>query len=409
MTHEIVIGRLGSRGDGVACYGGKSVYIPFTLAGERVRVSLEDGRGDVLEILDASPDRCKPVCRHYGLCGGCSLQHLKSASYLEWKHEQVRQALLSRDVEAPVESVIPAQTGTRRRAVLSARRTRNGVLLGFSKRFTHKIVNMQECPVLRDRIVKILPDLREMMGVLLTRKGEARVTILDTDNGLDVSIEGVREVGTPDLLMSLAEFSASLDLARLTVAGEVLAARRSPVLKFGGVYAVPSPGAFVQATAGAEEVLVNHVLAACKDAVRVADLFSGSGTFTLPLARRSEVLAVEMEAEALETIENAVRQAKGLKPVKMMRRDLFRDPLDARELEEFDAVVFDPPRAGARSQAMEIANSTVPHVIAVSCNPATLARDVRILMDGGYKLLLVAPVDQFLFTEHSEVVAVLER
>ena len=172
---------------------------------------------------------------------------------------------------------------------------------------------------------------------------------------------------------------------------------------------MPPPGGFVQATAGAEQVLVKHVLDACKDASRVADLFSGSGTFALPLALRSEVLAVEMEEDALASIENAARQAPGLKPLKTLCRDLFREPLGTMELDAFDAVVFDPPKAGARAQAMQLARSVVRHVIAVSCNPATLARDIRILIDGGYRLSHVTPVDQFLFSEHIEVVAALER
>jgi len=409
MTRELVIESLGSRGDGVARCDEGPVYVPFTLPGERVRVSLQGERGELLAILEESEERCEPLCRHYGTCGGCSLQHLESPAYLEWKRDQVRQAFLSRGLDVPVEPVSPAQTGTRRRAVLTARKTRKDILLGFSKRLTHQIIDMQECPVLRSRIVKALPALREMLGALLSRKGEARVTVLDTGNGLDICIEGVRQVSDPDHLMQMAELCERLDLARLTIEGEVLATRRTPVVKFGNVTAVPSPGAFVQASAEAEEVLVRHVLAACDGASRVADLFSGSGTFALPLALQSEVLAVEMEEDALGTIEKAVRQAQGLKPVRTLCRDLFREPLGARELEDFGAVVFDPPRAGARAQAVELANSTVPRIIAVSCNPATLARDIRILIDGGYRLSRVKPVDQFLFSEHIEVVAVLER
>lgn len=409
MPHELVIESLGSRGDGIAHCDEGPVYVPFTLPGERVSVSVQDGRGEVLEILEASEERSKPSCRHYGTCGGCSLQHLNSIAYLDWKREQVRQAFLSRGLDVPVEPVTPAKTGSRRRAVLRARRTRKTVLLGFSRRFTNQIVDMQECSVLRERIVKALPDMNEMLKMLLTRKGEARITILDSLNGLDVSIEGVRELSDPDLLMELAEFTERLDLARLTIGGEVLATRRAPFVKFGAVNCIPPPGAFIQATSEAEEVLVSHVLAACKDAPRIADLFCGSGTFTLPLAMQSEVLAVEMEQDALDAIETATRQEQGLKPLTTVCRDLFREPLNAEELDLFDAVVFDPPKAGARAQAMELAQSRVNKIIAVSCNPATLARDIRILTDGGYTLKNITPVDQFLFSEHIEVVAVLER
>ncbi len=409
MVDELVIETLGSRGDGIAQGEDGPVYIPFTLPFERVRANVQGERGELLELVEASEERCEPICKHFGTCGSCSLQHLNIKVYLEWKREQVARAFLSRGLEVPVESVIPAQAGTRRRAVLAARRTRKDVLLGFSRRLTHQIVDMQECVVLRRRIVKVLPDLRDMLRALLSRKSEARVTILDTDGGLDVCIEGVREVNDPDLLMQMSEFSARFELARLTINGEVLATRQPPQLEFGGVPVVPAPGAFVQATSEAEEVLIRKVLAACEDASHIADLFSGSGTFSLPLARYGEVLAVEMDEEALGAIEMAVRQAQGLKPVRTLCRDLFHEPLSVKELNEFDAVVFDPPRAGARAQAEELAHSTVARVIAVSCNPATLARDVRILIDGGYRLSHVTPVDQFLFSEHIEVVAVLER
>ncbi len=409
MADELVIEALGSRGDGVTQTESGPVYVPFTLPFERVRANVQGERGELLELLEVSEERREPLCRHFGECGGCSLQHLNATAYLEWKREQVVQAFQSRGLNVPVGPVIPAQAGTRRRAVLTARRTRKEVLLGFSRRLTHQIVDMQECPVLQARIVKVLPELRDMLRVLLTRKGEARVTILDTGNGLDVCIDGAREVSSPDLLMQLSDFSARLDLARLTVNGEVHATRHSPVLEFGSVAAVPAPGAFVQATSEAEEVLIGKVMAACESASHIADLFSGSGTFTLPLAQHAEVLAVEMDEEALGTIDHAVRQAQGLKPVRTLRRDLFREPLSATELEQFDAVVFDPPRAGGRDQAEELAHSSVRRVVAVSCNPATLARDVRSLIDGGYRLIDVTPVDQFLYSEHIEVVALLER
>lgn len=409
MMRELVIEALGSRGDGIAQGNDGPIYIPFTLPGECVSANVEGERGELLEILEASEFRQEPVCTHFTKCGGCSLQHLEPSSYLEWKLEQVRQAFLSRGLDVPVDPVISAQTGARRRAVLSARRTRKTVLLGFSMRLTHQIIDMQECPVLRSRIVEVLPGLRDMLRILLTRKGEARITILDTRNGLDISIEGVREVSSPDLLMQMSEYSERLELSRLTINGEVLATRQPPVLEFGEVLTAPAPGAFVQATAEAEKVLVSHVLAACNDASRVVDFFSGSGTFTLPLAQSCEVLAVEMDEAALGAIDQAVRQAQSLKPVRTLCRDLFREPLVANELEKFDAVVFDPPRAGARAQVEELAQSTVAIVVAVSCNPATLARDIRTLIDGGYQLKQVTPVDQFLFTEHIEVVAVLER
>ena len=408
-TQELIIESLGSRGDGIVQGPEGPVYVPFTLPGERVCTTVKGERGELLEVLEESSERCAPICRHFGTCGGCSLQHLQSEPYLEWKREQVRQAFTARGFEIEIEPVIPAQASTRRRSVLAARRTRSSVLLGYLRRSSHEIVDAEECPILRERIVGVLPHLREMLGPLLSRKGQARLTILDTANGLDIAIEGVREIAGPDLLMQMSQWTDELDLARLTVNGEILATRRPPALMFSGVEVVPEPAAFVQATQEAEDVLVRHILDACKGALRVADLFSGSGTFTLPLARQSEVLAVEVERGALGAIGTAVRNAQGLKPVKTLSRDLFREPMSPDELAEFDAVIFDPPRAGASAQAMQLAQSTVNKIVAVSCNPATLARDVRILVDGGYQVLKVQPVDQFLYSAHVEVVAVMVR
>lgn len=408
-VQELLVESLGSRGDGVAQGVQGPVYVPFTLPGERVRAIVKDDRGELQEILDESPDRSAPVCRHFGTCGGCSLQHFQPEPYLAWKRDQVRQAFLARGLDVDIEPVVAAHTGTRRRAVFAARRTRSSVLLGFSRRLSHEIVDVEECPILRASIVDLLPRLRKMLALLLSRKGQARLTILDTSNGLDIAIEGAREVNGPDLLMQLSQWADQLSLVRLTVNGETLVTREAPSLDFSGADVVPPPGAFVQATVEAQDMMVQGVLRACKDATHVADLFSGSGTFTLPLARQSEVLAVEMDEVALGAIDNAVRNAHGLKPVNTLRRDLFREPLSADELAEFDAVVFDPPRAGARAQVAELVHSTVNKVVAVSCNPATLARDIRDLVDGGYELEKVSPVDQFLFSEHVEVVAVLER
>lgn len=406
---EYVIERIGSRGDGVATGEDGPVYIPFTLPGEKIAANIEGARGRLVKILEPSEERRSPLCRHFRTCGGCSLQHLETESYLEWKRNQVKQAFQARGLDVEVEPVIPADPGTRRRAVLSAKRTRSGILLGYSRRLSHEIVDVVECPVLRPAIVEALSGLRALMQPLLTRKGEARLTVLETENGLDVSVEGAREENGPDQLTHLSHWAQELGLARLTVNNETIVTRDPPTLNFGGASIVPPPGAFVQATAEAEQALAGKAVEACKGAGRVADLFSGSGTFTFPLARHSEVVAIEADEAALAAIVRGARQTKGLKPVSALRRDLFREPLSSEELSGFDAVLFDPPRAGARAQAMEIARSDVPRVIAVSCNPATLARDARILVDSGYRLMNVTPVDQFLYSEHIEVVATLER
>lgn len=410
MTLDLTIQDLGAQGDGVATGREGPVYVPFTLQGERVRAEPDgEGRARLVEVLAPSPDRREPVCRHFGACGGCALQHMRPPAYLAWKQDQVTQAFAQRGLEAPVAEVVAVPEGARRRAVFAARRTRAGVLFGFRQRFSHAIVDIAECPVLHPAIVAAVPGLRELTKPLLSRRGEARLTVLDTGTGLDVAIENVRDADEPSVFAALSRLAESLDLARLTVNGETALQRRQPALSFGGVSVVPPPGAFVQATVEAEQAMAARVLSGVAGAARIADLFAGLGTFALPLARQAEVLAADLDAGLLDALAAAARTARGLRPLRTLPRDLFHEPLSAKELAGFDAVVFDPPRAGARTQAEALAASAVPKVVAVSCNPATLARDARILVDGGYRLVSVEPIDQFLYSPHIEVVAVFER
>lgn len=408
MPETVTITALAHRGDGVAETPTGALYIPFTLPGETVEV---DGKGERLKlrrVVEKSPLRVAPLCRHFGTCGGCALQHMERGAYSRWKHEQVQAAFASRGLAVDVAPMIAAETGDRRRAVLTAIRAGGRVLLGYHARASNQLVAITECPVLAPSLVEALPHLRRVAEAAAPKRGELRMTVLETSAGLDVTIDGVGK-RLADLFPRLGQLAAEADFARLSGDGEIIIEIRPPALDMAGTPVVPAPGGFTQASLRAETAMAALVIKAVGDCKNVADLYSGLGTFALRIARQAPVLAVEGDRGALKALNTAWRRSTGLKPIRCEARDLSRRPLMVDELGEFDAVVFDPPRAGAKAQCEELAKSAVGTVVAVSCNPATLARDIRILVDGGYSLKSVQPVDQFLFSPHIEVVAVLKR
>jgi 23S rRNA (uracil1939-C5)-methyltransferase len=412
MTSEVLeveIARLGSGGDGVAGGPGGPIYVPFTLPGERVRVALEPGndRAILLEVLAPSSDRVAPICQYFGMCGGCALQHMATSAYLAWKREQVVGALKARGLAAEVDAVRPVPLGSRRRAALSLGRTQDGVALGYRRARSHDLVDVSTCPVLIPRISKSLSRLKQGLASLLGGKREARVTATETVGGLDVLLEGGRPA--PASLGAFAAKAGALGVARLSAGGESIALGGAPEIDLSGAKVKLPPGAFLQASREAEAELVALVREGVEGPKCIADLFAGLGTFTLALARGTSVDAYEADEAALGALAEAARRTPRLKPIRTSVRDLFRSPLSAKELQTYDAVVFDPPRAGAAAQAEALAKSLVPTLVAVSCNPGTLARDLCILVDGGYRIARVVPVDQFLFSPHIEVVAHLVR
>ena len=425
QAEELTITALGAQGDGVAETPGGARYVAFALPGERVAAE-SDGPPRLLSA--PSPDRAAPVCRHYGRCGGCVAQHMGDRLYAEWKRDIVVGALRSRGLEPVVAPLRRVPAASRRRAVLTARRADGRVMLGYHRRRSNDLVDIEECPVLLGGIVAKLPALRAIAALLPAP--EVRLTVLDTPAGLDVAAEtGVRrgrsqgqhqgqpQGGSPtigrDAATALARIATQHGLARVTVDGEMLVELARPQLGMGEADVAVPPGAFVQAVRQSEEMMRDLVVAALDGAParsgRTADLFCGVGTFTLALARRGRVLAVDSDAAAVAALTAAARHAQGLKPIEARVRDLFREPLTARELEPFDAVVLDPPRAGAQAQARELARSGVETVVAVSCDPGTLARDAQILTDGGYAIASVTPIDQFVYSAHVETVAVLRK
>ncbi len=402
-SEALTIARLGAQGDGVAETAEGPRFVPFALPGERVRLHAAEQP----EILPpASPQRRAPVCRHFGTCGGCVAQHMSEALYGDWKRGIVVEALRQRGLTPEVAPLVRIGPGSRRRAVLTAQRRGGRIVLGYHRRRSSELLDLAECPVLVPEIAGQLAGLRAVADAL--DAPELRLTVVATAGGLDIAVEGG---GHRDgkAIAAVARIAAEHRIARIGVGGETLVERAKPVLAVGGVALVPPAGVFLQAVAEAERAMASLVTAAAGKARRVADLFAGIGTFTFPLARRARVLAADGDAKALAALTAAARGASGLKPIETKLRDLYREPLAAQELKQFDAVVLDPPRAGARAQCEALARSAVPAVIYVSCDPATLARDVRTLCDAGYRLEQVTPIDQFLYSAHVEVVAVLRR
>lgn len=405
---DLDIIRLGAQGDGVAETADGPVFVPFTLAGERVTADVEGERGTLVSIVSASSNRVAPICRHFGACGGCAVQHVAPAAYLTWKRDTVVSAFAARGLSPAIGTVV-APEGHRRRATFAARKTNAGILLGFHEAGTNDLVDLKECPVVEVAIEKALPGLRQLVAPLVSRKGEARVSVTSTNAGLDVAVSEIERELSVTVRSGVAKEAAALRLARVSIAGDPVYEALAPALTFGSVDVLLPPGAFIQAVAGAEAAMADIVQAAVGKAKSVADLFSGIGAFAFRLAEKSKVLAADSDREAIAALLRAVKTARGIKPVTAIGRDLFREPLSALELKDFDALVFDPPRAGAEVQSRMIAKSKVKTVVAVSCNPATLARDARILVDGGYALESVTPIDQFHYSPHVEAVAVFRR
>jgi 23S rRNA (uracil1939-C5)-methyltransferase len=412
VTEQLTIARLGHRGDGVAETPAGPVYVPYTLPGEVVTVEAVPGHPDrrQLDHIDkASHERVAPVCKHFGVCGGCALQHWSLAEYALWKRNLVVEMLEHHGVIAPVAPLIDAHGKGRRRAVLHARRGTHNVLeVGFAAPRAHHIVAIDACPVLAPELAGAVTAAWAIAEALKVTEKPLDIHVTAADNGLDVDVRGSGAL-KPDQIAALARIADAHGLARLTRHGELVTQRAQPLLTVGRAQVPLPPGSFLQATAEGEATLARLVIEHVGKAKRVADLFAGIGTFALRLAEKARVTAADSEASAIKALQRAAANASGLKQIEAIPRDLFRRPFVASELKVFDAVVFDPPRQGAEAQARELAKSTVKTVVAVSCDPATFARDVKILIDGGYKLAGVTPVDQFRWSQHVEVVGVLGR
>jgi 23S rRNA (uracil1939-C5)-methyltransferase len=401
---RLTVGRLGHLGDGVAQGADGSVLVAGALPGEVVEGRPEGDRLAGIRIVTPSADRVRPPCAHARPCGGCRMQHASDPFVAAWKTAIVRNALTAQGLDAPVRPILTSPPRSRRRATLAGRRTKGGVLLGFHARASDLLVAVPQCRLLHPDLMAAFPALEALVLAGGSRTTELAISVTRTLGGADVAVTGGKPADAA-LTRDLTRLAETHGLARLTWNGETAALRAAPLQRFGRALVAPPPGAFLQATAEGEAALVAAVAEAVGPARRVIDLFAGAGTFTLPLAERAEVHAVEADAGLLAALDRGWRQAGGLRRVTTEPRDLFRRPLDPDELRAADAVVIDPPRAGAEAQAVALARARVPVIAAVSCNPLSFARDAKVLAGAGYRIDWVQPVDQFRWSPHVELAA----
>jgi 23S rRNA (uracil1939-C5)-methyltransferase len=412
VAEHLVIDHVGHRGDGVAFAGGHTVFVPYTLSGETVEtgpVADHPDRRFLLRVEKPSAERIAPFCRYFGACGGCAIQHWQPQSYSVWKRQIVVDTLAHAHIECPVDDLIDAHGAGRRRITAHARRGSDGELrVGFAATNSHAIVDIDDCPILDPGLHGALDAARALAEVLKPMTKPLDIQITATDGGLDVDIRGSGPLPTATIAR-LSRIAEQHRLARLTRHGELVLMRRPPVIGIGTAQVTLPPGSFLQATAAGEEALAALVTKHCKGARHIADLFCGVGPFALRLAARTRITAFDSDSAAVTALQKAATSTSGLKPIKTEARDLFRRPLMPQEIRDYDAIVFDPPRQGAQAQVERLAASKIPVVVAVSCNTATFARDARILIDGGYRIEGVTPVDQFRHTPHVELIARFTR
>ncbi|WP_349371311.1 RNA methyltransferase [Salinarimonas sp.] len=413
---EVVIDRLGARADGIAETPRGPLYVPYALPAERVRVALREGdRARLVAVETPAPERIAPFCPYFGACGGCLTQHMAEPAYRAWKTGILARALETAGVTPEaIAPMVDARGAGRRRLTFHARYRDGKARVGFMAARSHDLVAVAHCPVAEPALGARAADggpapaPKAAAALAHLMRGSAKPLDIQatlTEAGLDVDIRGHGKVDE-GLRAKLIGAANLLDLARLSLHGEILVERRPPLVRMGpGAVAIP-PGGFLQATGAGEAALAALVVEACAGAKRIGDLFAGAGPFALRLAERAQVHAVESDAAALAALDRAARTTPGLRRVTTEARDLFRRPLLATELAALDAVVLDPPRAGAEAQARRLAETEVATVAYVSCDPATFARDAAILTGAGYRLERVTPVDQFAHTAHLELVGV---
>jgi 23S rRNA (uracil1939-C5)-methyltransferase len=414
VAERLVIDHVGHRGDGIAFAGGQTVFVPYALDGETVDaepVPDHPDRRRLSRVEQASAKRIAPFCSYFGACGGCAIQHWQPEAYRAWKRGIVVDTLAHAGIACEVDELVDAHGAGRRRITVHARRGADGELrVGFAAASSHAIVAIDHCPILDPALHGALDAARALAEALKPTTKPLDIQITSTDSGLDVDLRGSGPL-PPAMIAALSRLAEQHRLARLTRHGELMLMRTPPVIAIGTAQLTLPPGSFLQATTAGEETLAALVKEHCKRAKHIADLFCGVGPFALRLAAKSRISAFDSDAGSITALQKAGTSTSGLKPVKAEARDLFRRPLVAQELRDYDAVVFDPPRQGAEAQARQLAASKVPVVVAVSCNVATFARDARILIEGGYAIESVTPVDQFRHTPHVELMArfVLKR
>lgn len=415
LTLDIL--EIGARGDGMAERDGERYFVPFTLPGEVVEAEPVGKRGEgiateLIEVLAPSRHRELPPCAHFTVCGGCALQHWRRDAYTAWKVGLIERALKQRDVVAPAfERPLLGEPGERRRVDVVLRRQGRRVLAGFHERASTRVVDVGTCVIARPSLAALLAPLRTALAEILPDGAAADAVANETDGGVDVLIRPHKRLDLSiDRRQALVELAERAALARLSwgdrAAPEPIVTRRTPRLILGDATVDPPPGGFLQATKRGEATMRAAVNGWLGDAPKLVDLFAGVGA--LSLGRSGRLALFESDKPSVAAVDAVARRIGGNR-VGVERRDLFRNPLAARELDAFDAIVLDPPRAGAAAQVAEIARSTVPRIVYASCDPGSFARDARVLQDGGYRLEKLKPIDQFLWTGHVELIALFVK
>ena len=403
---EVSIVALDAEGHGVAADG---TSIPFGLPGERTLVRREGKHAELVETMNAATERAAPICPWFGRCGGCAAQHMSHSLYRLWKRGLVVDALAREGVRAEVSDLVDAHGAGRRRATFHARFPHGGPdEVGFMRARSHAIVAIDACPLFSPAMAGAIQAARTLSGDLRGLMKPLDIGVTATLDGLDVDLRGSGALGRAET-EKLARTADALDLARVSNHGEVVVERRAPRVKFGDAVVTLPPGGFLQATEAGEEWLAAFAERALAEAKKVADLFCGAGAFALRLAHSHEVFAADSDPAAIAALARAAAATPGLRKLRAETRDLMRRPLRAEELAAFDAALIDPPRAGALDSARALAASALPLVVSISCNAATFARDARILIDGGFQVESVTPLDQFRFSAHAEIAAVFRR
>lgn len=414
MTQTLTIARMGHQGDGIAETPNGLVFVPGALPGEVISAEVKDGRAEQFDLLEPSPDRRPIHSETYAECGVAPMQHWADEPYLAWKREVVIQTLAREGIETEVEATVAVPQASRRRLALHARSGPGGrVLLGFKARRSWRLVELTDCPVSDPALIAALPGLAKVAAPFLGHpKSAPTLHVTLTDTGLDVDVTGVEKKSaglTADVRARAIAAAHEADLARLSLDGDTLVMARQPRITFGRATVPLPPAAFLQAAPAAEAAMVSRAVEAVRGAKKVADLFCGAGTFTFPLAEVAGVIAADSSAASIAALKAGVSTAQGLKTIEAQARDLFRRPLSPYDLKGCEAIVIDPPRAGALEQTQQLPGTKAGLVVGVSCNPQTFARDARILIDAGFRLEKVTPIDQFLWSTHVELVGVFRR
>ncbi|MDG1298875.1 MAG: RsmD family RNA methyltransferase [Paracoccaceae bacterium] len=396
-----IILTLNDRAEGVTTDGTR---VPRALPGEEITLSKENQ----FKIVLPSKDRITPVCIHYKSCGGCSIQHVTQSFIKEWKSNVIKSCLSARGIETIIKPILTSQINSRRRVTLHGMKTKKSVTVGFFKKNTHELISTPSCELVDPEILSAFSLFEEITLLGATRKSIIEISVTVSKAGLDLNILNGKKLENQGI-MKITALCQNFNIARITWNEDLLANFLNPTIEFQGIAITPPPNAFLQATEEGQEILIENAMLSVCNSDKVIDLFSGCGTFTLPAAKRSEVLAIDKTKSMLSAIEQAWRETSGLKKVTSRSQDLFKEPVGKEELNSFDSAIIDPPRVGAEAQSRELAQSHIKRISSVSCNPKTFSRDAKILVDSGFKLDWVQPIDQFLWSSHIELVAQFSR